>query len=218
VVNAASMVFGHFEDVSAEDFDRTIAITFTGAVDTVRCALPHLIAARGTLVVVGSLMTKVPLPTFGSYAAAKHGLRGFVNSLRIELAQRDTGVQVAMVHPGPVDTPLWHNVSSALPNQVRTPPDSYAPEVLARAIVSCARRPRRELTVGGETRAMELGYQYLPAVADRVLRLVDRWYSSGKEPAPVPGGLWEAQGAGRCNGGARGRPSLLEAVRQRVRP
>jgi NAD(P)-dependent dehydrogenase (short-subunit alcohol dehydrogenase family) len=213
VWNAASMVFGHFEQVAPEDFDRTIDVTFMGAVNTVRAALPHLQASGGDIVATGSLMTRVPLPTFGSYAAAKHALRGFLSSLRIELEGAGSPVHVSMVHPGPVDTPLWDNVSSATGSQPRNPPDSYAPEVIAEALVACAIKPRAEITVGLEGRALELLYAGARPVADRVLRLVDRFYSSGREPAPQPGGLWEGQGDGRANGGNHGRPSAWGALR-----
>jgi len=58
-----------------------------------------------------------------------------------------------MGHPGAVDTPLWRHVSSATGKLPRTPPDRYAPEVMAGALVACAIRPRAEITVGGEGRA-----------------------------------------------------------------
>ena len=213
VWNAASMVFGHFADVAPADFDRTIDVTFLAAVDTVRAALPHLEASGGDIVATGSLMTRVPLPTFGSYAAAKHALRGFLSSLRIELQEAGSPVRVSIVHPGPVDTPLWDHVSSANGRAPRNPPDSYAPEVIAAALVACAIKPRAEITVGLEGRAMEVLYAVARPVADQVLRLVDRFYSSGKEPAPEPGGLWEGQGEGRAGGGNHGRPSLWAALR-----
>ena len=50
----------------------------------------------------GSVMARVPLPTFSSYAASKHALQGFLNSLRIELRSAKLPVKVSMVHPGAV--------------------------------------------------------------------------------------------------------------------
>jgi NAD(P)-dependent dehydrogenase (short-subunit alcohol dehydrogenase family) len=209
VSNAASMVFGRFPEVAPEDFDRTIAITFTGAVNVIRAALPHLGRdGGGAIVATGSVMARVPLPTFISYAAAKHGLRGFLNTLRIELVEAGVPITVSMVHPGPVDTPLWHQVSSATGYEPRNPPDQYRPQEIADALVACARRPRREVTIGFEGRLMELGFAYLPALADPIVALVGRFYRRGREPAPQPGGLWEGQGRGRCDGGLHGRPSL----------
>src|SRR4051794_2737489 len=61
VSNAGVAVFGHTLEVSREDFDRTIDVTFGGAVSVVREALPHLRASRGTIVATGSLMATLPL-------------------------------------------------------------------------------------------------------------------------------------------------------------
>src|SRR3954447_5833271 len=113
VSNAAAMVFGRFEQVRPEDFDRTIDVTFIGAVNVIRSALPALARADGTIVAVGSTMTTVPLPTFSSYAAAKHALRGFVGSLRLELRAAGQPVTVSLVNPGPIDSPLWDHTTTA---------------------------------------------------------------------------------------------------------
>ncbi len=218
VWNAASMAFGLFREVSRADFDRTVRVTFGAAVDTIRAALPHLERAEhGGILVVGSLMSRAPLPTFSSYAASKHALRGFINSLRVELRHEGSDVTVSMVHPGAVNSPLWGNVTSATGRQPRNPPDAYAPEEIARALVAVAQRPRREFTVGGEGRVVELGYAMAPPLGDLALRVVTRWYRSGRRPSPVPGGLWEGQGSGRAGGRRYGRPSLWARIRLRVR-
>jgi NAD(P)-dependent dehydrogenase (short-subunit alcohol dehydrogenase family) len=213
VSNAASMVFGRFADIPPEDFDRTIAVTFGGAVNSIRAALPHLERSRGTIVATGSLNARVPLSGFGSYAAAKHALRGFLGTLRIELRERRTGVTVSMVHPGPVDTPLWHTVSSASGREPRNPPDRYSADAIAAALVACAIRPRAEVTLGGAGRLVEVAFAAARPLADVALLLGGRYFATGHEPVPGRGGLWEAQGTGRCDGGLHGRPSLWAALR-----
>jgi NAD(P)-dependent dehydrogenase (short-subunit alcohol dehydrogenase family) len=215
VSNAAAMVFGRFPEVAPEDFDRTMAVTFTGAVDVIRAALPHLARGGGAIVATGSTMARVPLPTFISYVSAKHALRGFLNTLRIELVEAGVPITVSMIHPGPVDTPLWRRVSSATGHEPRNPPDQYQPEVMARALVSCAKRPRREISLGFEGRMMEIAFAYLPGLAEPVVALVGRWYRRGREPAPRPGGLWEPQGTGERSGQLHGRPSLWARLRLR---
>ncbi len=216
VSNAAAMVFGDFVDVPPEDFERTVAVTFLGAVNVIRASLPHLERTAGTVVVTGSIMARVPLPNFSSYAASKHALRGFLNTLRIELAESGSRVQIATVHPGAVATPLWENISSVNGRRARHPPDRYTAEAIARALVAQAERPRFEITVGLEARVIELGYAVARPVAEPVLRLVSRYYRSGHEPAEQPGGLWESQGDGRPGSGW-GRPSLLGLLRLRLR-
>jgi len=220
VSNAASMAFGRFWELDAAAFDGTIDGTFTGAVNVTRAALPHLAAdGGGSIVAVGSVMARVPLPTFSSYAAAKHALRGFMGSLRIELRSAKVPVKVSMVHPGAVDTPLWDHLTSGVGRLPRRPPDRYTPDEVARAIVSVTASGKEEFTVGGEARAMELLWATTRPVADRVLALVGRFYNAGKEPSPVPGSTFAASGDGSCSGGGRwARPSLWTRLRLREPP
>jgi NAD(P)-dependent dehydrogenase (short-subunit alcohol dehydrogenase family) len=215
VWNAAAMVFGQFPDVPAEAFDRTMDVTFRAAVDTVRAALPHLEASDGTIVATGSTMARVPLAGFSSYAAAKHALRGFLGSLRVELLERKSPVTVSMVHAGPIDTPLWDHVDSVTGHLPRNPPPPalYSPETIAGALVACAIRPRAEITIGGESRIVELGFALLRPVADRVLLLGNRYYSTGRAPALRPGPLQLSADEGRSGGGRHGRPSLWAVMR-----
>jgi NAD(P)-dependent dehydrogenase (short-subunit alcohol dehydrogenase family) len=217
VSNAAAVVFGRFEQVSPEDFDRTVAVTFTGAVNVIRSTLPALARRNGTIVVVGSIMTKLPLPTFSSYAAAKHALRGFLSSLRIELHAAGDPVTISLVNPGSVDSPLWEHTTTATGRQARKPPEGYKPEVYAAAIVSCARHPRSEITLGGEARLLELAYLYARPVGERILGFAHRLYRSGVDPPAGAGSLWEPMGDGRIRDGMHGRPSLWTPVRLRLR-
>ena len=209
VSNAAAAVFGHALEVHPDDFDRTIAVTFTGATNVVRAALPHLRASRGTIVATGSLMSRVPLPTWSSYSAAKHALRGFLNSLAIEEREQRTGVRIAMVHPGAIDTPLFAQASSATGRQPRVAPDSYDADVIARALVEVAVRPRPEVMLGGEARIVDLLFAYLRPAGETLLLLIDRWYRSGDEPAKAPGSLWVAPRRPQISGGIPARDSLL---------
>jgi len=213
VSNAAAMLYGAFEAVVPEEFDRTLEITFTGAVNVIRAALPHLERSHGTIVVTGSIMGKVPLPTLSSYAAAKHALRGFLGSLRVELRAKGSPVTISIVNPGAVDTPLWDHLSAAGPVQVRNPPDLYSPQTIARALVAVAIAPRPEFTVGGEARVIELGWAFARPIANLVLTIVSRYYSSGRRPAPAVGLLRGPTGEGRASGGRHGRPSLWAWLR-----
>ncbi|HEX8104448.1 MAG TPA: SDR family NAD(P)-dependent oxidoreductase, partial [Solirubrobacteraceae bacterium] len=213
VSNHAGMLFGTFEEVSPEDFDATIATTFTGAVNLVRAAMPHLERSSGAIVLTGSIMGKVPLPTFASYVAAKHALRGFAGSLRVELRRRRSPVSISIVNPGAIDTPLWSHVSSATGRLPRNPPDLYRPDVIARGLVAAAIRPRPEITIGGEARIVELGWAFARPLAEWVLTIVSRFYASGKRPAPPVGLLRGPTGEGEAAGGLHGRPSLWAPIR-----
>jgi NAD(P)-dependent dehydrogenase (short-subunit alcohol dehydrogenase family) len=209
VSNAAAAVFGHLLEVEPDDFDRTVDVTFKGAVNVIRAALPHLRESRGVIVATGSLMSRAPLPTWSSYASAKHALRGFLTSLQVEELEQGSGVRCAMVHPGPIDTPLFAHATSGTGRTPRVPPDAYRPEVVAQALVEVAISPRAEVVLGGETKLMDLLNHYARPVSDRVLMLIDRWYRSGDAPAPEPGSLYRPADSPRPGGGIPSRDSLL---------
>lgn len=210
VSNHAAAAFGHVSEVHPDDFDRTVAVTFTAAVDVVRAALPHLRRSQGAIVATGSLMTRAPLPTWSSYAAAKHALRGFLNSLAIEEREQRSGVTVSLVHPGPIDTPFFSQATSTTGRKPRVPPDAYRAEVVAQALVENAVRPRRETVLGGGTVVLRLLFDHARPLADRLFLLVDRWYRSGDDEAPVPGALWRTENRpAAVSGGIPSRDSLL---------
>ena len=212
--NAAAMAFGAFADVAPRDFDRTVAVTFLGAVHVVRAALPALERSGGVVVATGSINARTPLPSFAAYAASKAALRSFLQSLRIELRARGSAVRVAMVNPGAISTPVWRSVTSASGRLPRRPPEGYRAEVVADAIVSAATRPRREVTVGGESHFW-LRLWRTRGLGSFVLGLVHRWYHSGRRPA-IGNPLWEPTGDGSTSGLPVGRPSLWAPIRNRL--
>ena len=211
VLNAGVASFGHLLEVHPDDYERTVAVTFLGAVNTVRAALPHLRDTRGMILATGSLNTRVPLPGWNAYAASKHALRGFLNTVRCEEREQGTGVRVSMLHPGPIDTPLWAGASSATGRQPQVPPDAYRPEVIAAGLVALASasRPRAEVVLGGLTVGIDILFARARPVGELVMSAVDRWYRSGTEPARPPGSLWQAPIGGQTSGGVPARDSLL---------
>jgi NAD(P)-dependent dehydrogenase (short-subunit alcohol dehydrogenase family) len=220
VSNAAAGVFGHFLDVEPEDFDRAVDVTLRGAINVTRAALPHLRTSRGVIVATGSLVSRLPMSSWGSYTAAKHGLRGFFNSLRIEEREQRSGVRIALVHPGIVDTPFWTRATSATGLRPLVPPDAYDARVVARALVQSAIRPRNEVMLGGVTLLGDLGFAFVRPLAESVLIAMDRWMRSGHERAAGPGALWRATPSPQLGAGLRPRDSLLARLqlRPRIRP
>jgi short-subunit dehydrogenase len=105
VNNAGITMHSRFEDVKDLDlFERIMRINYLGAVHCTYHALPHLKARKGLLVAVSSLTGKTGVPTRTGYAASKHAMQGFFDSLRIELL--GTGTDVLVVSPGFVATDI----------------------------------------------------------------------------------------------------------------
>jgi short-subunit dehydrogenase len=79
-------------------------VNYLSAVYCTYYALPHIKARKGQLVAISSLTGKTGVPTRTAYAASKHAMQGFFDSLRVELL--GTGVNVLVVSPGFVATPI----------------------------------------------------------------------------------------------------------------
>jgi NAD(P)-dependent dehydrogenase (short-subunit alcohol dehydrogenase family) len=217
VVGAGVGAFGRFDEMPARDFDRCFDVTFRGAVDTIRAVLPALEGSGGRLVVIGSAVDAIPLTLLSPYVAAKHALDGFLDTLRGELRASGSTISISEVRPGPVDSPFWRHLSH--PDDV-TPPQlpplvSYTTESVARAVVACAIEPRRTVTVGGLTIALQLATRIAGPLVERGLALGSRLGRSLASADPAPNGLWESSGDGELEGGLGGRPSLLTAIRLR---
>lgn len=138
LINAAATAYGPFTETNEDDFDRTLAVTLRGAIDTIRLVLQsraqRWIAGRGR---VGG--RQIPLPLMSAYTAAKHGLRGCIDALQIELRSRGSSVSIALVSPGPVDTPFWDNVATQEGYLPPWMPGAYPPKDVAKAVVRCVR-------------------------------------------------------------------------------
>ncbi len=176
VLNAAEAAYGPFRDTPAGEFESTLESTLGAAVNTIRAALPHLERSSGTIVANVSVLSRFPVPMFSAYVASKHGLRGFLGSLRIELERDGSGIDVAMVHPGHVDTPFWKRVTSVTGRIPSLPPLAYDEDRVAAALVRAAVRPRRERTVGVLARAQVVTAAVARPVVDRAGRVLARWF------------------------------------------
>ena len=218
VPNAAMTIWGPFEDVEKQEFDRVVEISFLGVVNTVRAGLPALERTGGNVVATGSLMSKLPLPTWSSYSASKWAVRGFLHALRIELQSSGSEITVSMVHPGSIDTPVYTDTPSALDRGPRRPPSGYHPSVIAEALVGMAKSPRAEITVGAESKALELLWTTSQQAGDLAMRAIYHYFMSGRRPGSDVAALWSAAGKGVAGGDLIGRPSLTLPLRLATLP
>jgi NAD(P)-dependent dehydrogenase (short-subunit alcohol dehydrogenase family) len=129
-------------------------VNFYGAVHCTKAALAHVVAASGLIVAVSSVAGYTPLIARTAYAASKHAMHGFFESLRTELAPQ--GVQVMMVCPSFIATRIDRNAVGGDGLPVRhaqlTIGDPLSPESVAARIYDGAVRRRRLLLVGRTAR------------------------------------------------------------------
>ncbi len=168
VNDAMASIFARVWDTKPEEFLRATQVTYLGGVYGTMAALKRMRPRdRGIIINVGSALAYRSIPLQAAYCGAKHGLRGFTDSLRCELMNERSGVRVTMVHLPGLNTPQfsWVRVRG-LPNQPMPVPPIYQPELPAQAIVWAATHKRREMWVGGSTVAVIIGNKIVPKVGD----------------------------------------------------
>ncbi|WP_159617377.1 SDR family NAD(P)-dependent oxidoreductase [Arthrobacter zhaoguopingii] len=145
---ASSYSYGTFEDTPSAVFRRIVETTLFGQVHGARAVLPHFRArGRGTLVLVGSVFSKVSAPYISPYVTGKFGLLGFAEVLRHEYRDAPQ-ISICAVLPATIDTPIYQHAANYTGREIHPLPPVVAPERVARAIVRTVRRPRPVRVVG----------------------------------------------------------------------
>jgi len=167
VNDAMATVFARVVDVSADEFRRATEVTYLGTVYGTMVALEHMRPAdRGTIVQVGSALSYRAIPLQAAYCGAKFAIRGFTDSLRVELMHDGSAIRVTMVQLPGVNTTQFNWCRSKLPEHPQPVPPIYQPEIPAEAVYHAAHHPRRELWVGYSTFQAILGGMVAPRFAD----------------------------------------------------
>ena len=194
VNNAGIGMGGPLELISGEDLQRQFDVNVFAQIAVTRALLPALRRARGRIVFVSSIGGRVAMAFTAPYAASKHAIEAFGDALRVEL--HDSHVQVALVEPGSVATPIWDK-SRTEADRVIVPPElqqaygkvpaamdrvlrdtarrgvpaEMVAETIERALT--ARRMRSRYIVGRDARAMLVVRRLLPDLLfDRLARRV----------------------------------------------
>jgi NAD(P)-dependent dehydrogenase (short-subunit alcohol dehydrogenase family) len=216
VNNAGVSIYGRIEEVTLADARRLFDTNYWGVVNGTLAALPHLRRSGGTLINVGSILSDTGYPLQGHYTASKHAVKGFTDSLRLELEHDGAPVAVTLIQPAAIDTPYPEHARSYLGVQPKHLPPVYAPEIVAEAILECAERPKRDVLVGGGAKVFQAMEKYAPRLGDRFKEATAFTGQQSDHPAgqdslhhPQPG---DARERGRYPGRVR-RQSLYTSAR-----
>jgi NAD(P)-dependent dehydrogenase (short-subunit alcohol dehydrogenase family) len=146
---AAVSAYATFREQPLDDFRRVMEINFMGQVHGARAALPYLERTGGTLVCIGSALSDRGVPLQGAYCASKHALKGWIDSLRVELTKAGSPVRISLVKPSSINTPLFDKAKTQLGVQPQPIPPVYDPAVAVEAIIHAAEHAPRDVYVGG---------------------------------------------------------------------
>ncbi len=161
---------GAFAETPLASFDKVMDVNFYGTVAMCRAFLPQLRETRGTIVNISSIFGLIGFPGQAHYCASKFAVRGFSETLAMELAPE--GVCVTCVHPGAVATNIVRAAElDALPGGVKSREkfnkkfDKAArtsPERAARVIVNGAAKGKRRIVVGADGHVVSILQRLFP--------------------------------------------------------
>lgn len=161
---------GSLGDVPMAAIERVIDINLTGTIAVAQAALDGLVERRGRIAVMSSVSGFSPLINRTAYAASKHGLHGFFDSLRCETA--GTGLSVTLVCPSFVRTGIEERAAHRAPGEDgswSTTGRIITPERLAEVIVSGMLDRRRLVLPTTTAKAAWVVSRLAPRLYDRLM-------------------------------------------------
>lgn len=171
ILNAGQDMWARLDELEdASILERILRVNYLGPAWLTRFALPHLKASRGRIVVVSSLAGLTGVPTRTGYAASKHALHGFFDSLRIELA--GSGVSVTLACPDFVLSEIHRRAFGPDGKPLGTSPMQegriMTAERCAGLILDAARRRRRMAILSLRGRLGRFVRLVAPGLIDRI--------------------------------------------------
>jgi NAD(P)-dependent dehydrogenase (short-subunit alcohol dehydrogenase family) len=179
VNNAGLRSHGRFDAITdLSIFDTLMRVNYLGSVWCSAYALPHLKRSRGQIVAIASLQAYTGVPTRTAYCASKHAMKGFFDSLRVEL--QDSGVDVTVIYPSFVyaaqnsrvistdGTPLGERAYK------RPPSDAMSAEECCRLTLRAVARRDRQLLMTWRAKVGRVLQLISPALVDRLAKAAMR--------------------------------------------
>ncbi|HWP18218.1 MAG TPA: SDR family oxidoreductase [Burkholderiaceae bacterium] len=212
VNNAGVSIWGKLEDVRDRDHQRLFETNFWGVVYGSLIAAAHLRDKGGAIINLGSMVSDRAVPLQGMYSASKHAVKGFTDSLRIELEEEGAPISVTLIKPAAIATPFTEHAKNYTDAEPKLPPPVYPPEDVARAILHAAQHPERDLFIGSAAKLTSAMSTHTPRMLDWFDRKFMIKAQLREHPSPHgEGSLYEPSGDGRVRGEHPGqwvRPSL----------
>lgn len=188
VNNAAVSAYGTVAQMEVSEIQRIVQVNLMGQIHGMKAALEQMRKqGRGTIVNVASALAERSVPLQAAYCATKHGIKGFSEALRLELEAEGLPIDVVLVMPSSINTPLFRHARSKLGVMPMPIPPVYEPRVVAEAIVEMAERPQRQVVVGGSGKSMIVAQGLSPGLVDRYMASGRRMISQQRTDQPDNG-------------------------------
>ncbi len=169
IINNAGVALGAtVEAMSYEDFEWLMNINFWGVVYGTKAFLPYLKqSGEGHIVNLSSVFGLISVPSQSAYNAAKFAVRGFTDTLRMELEIEGADVSATTIHPGGIKTNIARNARmDASVSGIAGDPEKAVrdferafittPEKAAQQILTAVRYDRRRALIGPDAKVIDL--------------------------------------------------------------
>jgi short-subunit dehydrogenase len=212
--DAGVSIYGRLDEVSDADARRLFDVNYWGVVNGSLAALPHLRKDGGALINIGSEVSDAVVPLQGQYAASKHAVKGFTDTLRVEIEEVDKApVSITLIQPTAVDTPYPQHARNYMHREPKLPEPMIDPERVAQAVLKAATHHMRDVRVGAGAALNAAVAKLAPSFADkRAAKQVSRQQSDA--PPQDPRGTLDRPGE---SGQKRGRHPDGHGVRAPTR-
>ena len=180
VNNAGVNLRATAQSQSIADVEWVMDANFWGVVNGTQAFLPHLKASgNGHVVNISSVFGLLGIPSQSAYNAAKFAVRGYTDSLRMELELEGAPVSATTIHPGGVKTNIVRNGRS--PNQAAAAERfekvaRTTPEKAAQQILTAVERNRRRALIGPDAVIFDAASRLPAAISDRLVMRAARHY------------------------------------------
>lgn len=168
VNNAGVGIYATLEETSDEDHHRIFQTNYWGVVHGSLEALTHLKRRGGALINIGSISSEMPAPILSAYTASKFAVKGFTESLRLELMHEDAPVSVTLIKPSGIHTPFGEHAKNYMTARSQVPPPVYHPKLVAKAILHAAEHPTRDVMIGASGWMQTTLAKVAPGISDRL--------------------------------------------------
>jgi short-subunit dehydrogenase len=188
VNNAAVSTYATVEELTVEEIERVLQVNLVGQIYGMKAALPHLARqGQGTIINVASALAERAAPLQAAYCAAKHGVKGFTEALRLELVRDHPGITVTLIEPSSINTPLFRHARSKLGVLPQPIPPVYEPRVVAETILFAAENRRRTIVVGGSGKMLVQAEKLSPSLVDWYMLQQERGFKQQQTDRPDDG-------------------------------
>ena len=168
VNNAGAGAIGRFDGASSDRLRRVMEIDFFAPVELTRLCLPLLERGRRPAILnIGSVLSHRAVPNKSEYCAAKFAMRGWAESIRVELATQR--IEVLMLSPSTTRSEFLDALVDTKADEKSRSVGSMLPERVAQLAISALVRSKREmiLSVGGK--CLVWAGRLFPRLTDRIL-------------------------------------------------